>query len=93
MRLLLALDLRARGVPYSSWQLRRLEARGLFPRRVQLAPGTNSRVAWIEEEVTEWIQSRPRVPLPEPAPESEAPARISPRTGKPVRAYRRRAEG
>jgi len=39
----------------SAW---RLERRGLFPRRVQLSPGA---VGWIESEVDEWLETRPRV--------------------------------
>jgi len=37
------------------WRLRR---RGEFPDPVQLA---QQRVGWIEDEVIEWIESRPRV--------------------------------
>jgi prophage regulatory protein len=36
----------------------RLELAGNFPRRVQLGP---RRVGWVESEVSNWIQSRPRV--------------------------------
>jgi prophage regulatory protein len=36
----------------------RLEKSGQFPKRIKL---TNHRVGWIESEVTEWIDSRPRV--------------------------------
>jgi len=36
----------------------RLEQRGEFPRRRQL--GRNS-VAWLDTEVREWIEARPRV--------------------------------
>jgi len=32
-----------------------LERDGLFPRRVQLTPGT---VGWVESEVDEWIAAR-----------------------------------
>ena len=35
----------------------RLERRGVFPRRIRL--GANS-VGWLEDEVEEWIASRPR---------------------------------
>jgi prophage regulatory protein len=38
--------------------LDREEAAGRFPRRVQLTPRT---VGWRESEVTEWVQTRPRV--------------------------------
>lgn len=66
MRLLLPQDLRARGIPYSSWQLRRLEAAGKFPRRVLLIPG-GQRVAWREHEINDWIESRePRAKVAKP---------------------------
>lgn len=35
----------------------RLEKSGKFPQRVNL---TASRVGWIETEIDEWIESRPR---------------------------------
>ena len=35
----------------------RLEKAGKFPKRVNL---TDSRVGWIESEIEEWLQSRPR---------------------------------
>lgn len=44
-------------VPYSRMHIGRLERRGEFPQRVKVGPG---RVAWIESEVEEWIQSRER---------------------------------
>ena len=36
----------------------RLEKAGQFPERIKL---TDHRVGWIESEVVEWIDSRPRV--------------------------------
>ncbi len=36
----------------------RLERRGEFPKRVKLSPHL---VGWIDEEIVEWIASRPRV--------------------------------
>lgn len=41
----------------SIWRLERL---GLFPRRLHL---TASAVAWIEEEIDDWLRSRREVPL------------------------------
>ena len=35
----------------------RLEKSGQFPKRVNL---TEARVGWAEEEIDEWIESRPR---------------------------------
>ncbi|MEO8313384.1 MAG: AlpA family phage regulatory protein [Pseudomonadota bacterium] len=40
----------------------RLERAGLFPRRRQL--GSNS-VGWLDDEIHEWLRSRPAVVLPE----------------------------
>ena len=34
-----------------------LSKRGLFPKNVQLIPGGSS-VAWVEDEITEWVDSR-----------------------------------
>ncbi len=36
----------------------RWERDGLFPARVQLGP---RRVGWYEDEIDEWLKSRPRV--------------------------------
>ena len=36
----------------------RLESKGLFPSRIQVSP---RRVAWSEEEVIVWLESRLRV--------------------------------
>ena len=44
-----------RGITYSKEHLRRLEADGLFPVRVELSA---ARVAWVEEEINQWIQER-----------------------------------
>ena len=44
-----------KGIPYSRVHLRRLEAAGRFPRRVQL--GDNA-VAWIESEIDAWLEER-----------------------------------
>ncbi len=35
----------------------RLERRGDFPRRIRLSPNSTG---WIESEIEEWIESRPR---------------------------------
>lgn len=40
---------------YSRAHLDRLEADGRFPQRVRLG---QARVAWVEEEVDEWISAR-----------------------------------
>lgn len=43
------------GIPYCFAHIARLEAVGLFPKRVQLGA---CRVAWLSEEVQEWIEER-----------------------------------
>ena len=43
------------GVPYSFAHIARLEAAGQFPKRVKLGA---CRVAWLSEEVAEWIDER-----------------------------------
>lgn len=42
-------------VLYSPAHIARLEAAGLFPKRVKLG---NNRVGWVESEVLEWLQAR-----------------------------------
>lgn len=54
MKLLSKKDVRAK-VLYSPAHIARLEAAGLFPRRVQLGPG---RVGWVDEEVENWLKAR-----------------------------------
>jgi prophage regulatory protein len=43
------------GVPYSFAHIARLEVAGQFPMRVRLGA---CRVAWVAEEVDEWIEER-----------------------------------
>ena len=45
-------------VPYCRQHIARLEAQGLFPRRVQLS---HSRIGWYVDEIEQWIESRQRV--------------------------------
>ncbi len=45
-------ELKLLGVPYSFQHIARLEKAGEFPKRVQLGA---CRVAWVYEEVCEWI--------------------------------------
>jgi len=42
-------------VPYSANHLRRLEALGEFPKRVQIGPG---RVAWLRSEIEQWLSAK-----------------------------------
>jgi predicted DNA-binding transcriptional regulator AlpA len=51
-------DLKRLGIHYSNAHLLRLEARGLFPRRVRLTPGKGGKVAWKEREVLDWLNAR-----------------------------------
>ncbi len=37
----------------------RLERRGDFPHRIRLSPNS---IGWIESEIEQWIESRPRKP-------------------------------
>ena len=43
------------GIPYSFVHIARLERAGAFPKRVQLG---QCRVAWLAEEVEDWITER-----------------------------------
>ena len=54
LRFLRRRDLRGK-VGYSPAHIDRLEAAGLFPKRVKLGPGA---VAWLESEVDDWIRAR-----------------------------------
>lgn len=42
-------------VPYSQNHIRRLEAAGIFPKRLRI--GAN-RVAWLRDEVNAWLSSK-----------------------------------
>lgn len=42
-------------VCYSFAHIDRLEAAGTFPKRVRLG---QARVAWVQEEVNQWVQAR-----------------------------------
>jgi prophage regulatory protein len=42
-------------VLYSPQHVARLEAAGVFPKRVKLG---NNRVGWLESEVLDWLQKR-----------------------------------
>ena len=42
-------------IPYSQNHLRRLEAKGSFPKRIRI--GAN-RVAWVRQEIDSWIEAR-----------------------------------
>ena len=49
----------------------RLERRGDFPRRIRLSPNSTG---WIESEIEQWIESRPRTPSSESVPKSSEAA-------------------
>ncbi len=42
-------------IPYSASQIYRLEQQKRFPRRLRIGP---NRVAWLENEVNNWLQQR-----------------------------------
>jgi prophage regulatory protein len=42
-------------IPYSQNHIRRLEAAGKFPKRVQIG---DNRVGWVRAEVEQWINDR-----------------------------------
>lgn len=45
-------------VSLSYTQIARLESAGLFPKRMRLGNGPRSKVAWLEQEVLDWIMAR-----------------------------------
>lgn len=53
MKLLTKREVKER-VCYSFAHIDRLEHEGRFPKRVRLGP---NRVAWVEDEITDWITS------------------------------------
>ena len=58
-------DLRERkGIPYSRMHIDRLEKGGQFPKRVPI--GGNS-VAWLEDEIDDWIKGRAALRAPTPS--------------------------
>ena len=61
----------AKLVPYSRAHIQRMEDDKRFPRRVQLNPGIGrcSRVAWVKQEVLDWIEER--VKAREPANDND----------------------
>lgn len=54
MKLLSKREVREK-VLYSPAHIARLEASGLFPKRVQLGA---CRVGWVDEEIDDWIRQR-----------------------------------
>jgi predicted DNA-binding transcriptional regulator AlpA len=64
-RLLYFPDLKAdKGIPLHRTSIDRMEHRGRFPQRVRLSPSPHGprfgRIAWWEDEVDAWLDSRPR---------------------------------
>jgi prophage regulatory protein len=68
-------DLKPAGVPFSKPHLYRLEKEGKFPKRFPL--GANS-VAWVKEEVDQWLADRI-------ASRDAAPAEVVPLVPEPVK--------
>ena len=52
---LIVADEIAQRIPYSQNHLRRLEAKGIFPKRIRI--GAN-RIAWVRQEIDSWIEAR-----------------------------------
>ena len=53
---LLPADLRKKkNIQFSPEWLRRLEAKGLFPKRVRISA---RRIGWVESEIDEWLKSK-----------------------------------
>jgi predicted DNA-binding transcriptional regulator AlpA len=50
-------DVKALGINYSKWQLRRRMRDGTFPQAIKLG---GSRLAWRRDEILEWIEQLPR---------------------------------
>ena len=48
---------------------------GKFPKPVKLGEGKNAGVRWYEDEVKEWIASRPRASIGGPQDETKTAAR------------------
>jgi prophage regulatory protein len=48
-------DLRAKGIPYSTVHIWRLEKAGEFPKRVPIG---RARHGWLETEIDAWIADR-----------------------------------
>ena len=42
-------------IPYSQNHLRRLEAKGQFPKRIRIG---ENRIAWLKDEIDSWIEDR-----------------------------------
>lgn len=62
-------------VGFSDTHLQRLEQRGLFPRRIKIGGGTakSSAAGYFEDEVQDWIASRPHSITHHDAPAEPAP--------------------
>ena len=46
------------GVPYSAQHVMRLEAAHRFPKRLKLSAYRGGRVAWVAEEIEQWIKAQ-----------------------------------
>ena len=70
-RLLTFADLKARGIPFSRVHIRRLERAGKFPQHISL--GENS-IAWFEDEVDDFLETKAQARRPIEQIETPAPA-------------------
>lgn len=54
-KLLMFNELKEHGVLLGRHQIDRLEAAGKFPRRVKMGEGRGGRVAWVGDEIAEYV--------------------------------------
>ena len=59
MRKIIGKKERREKIPLSDTTVWRMERKGLFPKRINLA---ENRVGWFEDEVEAWQETRPRGP-------------------------------
>jgi predicted DNA-binding transcriptional regulator AlpA len=95
MRLLRYADLQELGIRYSRGHMNKLSLAGSFPVPVQLS---TSRIAWVAEEVEEWLASRARTQTSNAKAAQAKPQWVRaprrPRTlPKPVRTQRKQMVG
>lgn len=57
MRVISRDGLKGKGVHYTADHLRRMEAKGQFPKSFQMGPG---RVVYDEAEIDEWLEAKKR---------------------------------
>jgi prophage regulatory protein len=58
MTLLTIADLKKMGVHYSTQHLNRLIKAGEFPKAIKFGSAPNSRKAWLQEDIEQWLKGR-----------------------------------